>query len=96
MERSALRYTPAGIPVVEAQLQHLSQALEAGIARRLDFALDVIAMGDTAQRLAREELGSELALIGFLATRSRRSTRLRVHVVEFSRLAAVAGPVRND
>ncbi len=98
VERTALRFTPAGIPVLEAQLQHVSQAVEAGITRRLDFALDVIAMGETAQQLARESLGSELAMSGFLAPRSRRSSRLRVHVVDFSRLVAPAmpSPAQND
>ena len=93
LERSALRFTPAGIPVVEAQLQHCSEALEAGIARRLDFAFDAIAVGDIAHRLAQEELGSTLVVLGFLATRSRRSTRLQVHVTAFSRPAPSEGAV---
>ena len=91
LERSALRFTPAGIPVVEAQLQHCSETLEAGIARRLDFPFGVIAIGDIAHRLAQEELGSTLLVSGFLAPRSRRSTRLLVHVLAFSRHAAPQG-----
>ncbi len=85
IERTALRFTPAGIPVVEAQLQHLSETVEAGMPRRLDFSLGAIAIGDTAVRLAAESLGSELELSGFLAPRTRRSTRLLVHVVDYSR-----------
>jgi primosomal replication protein N len=87
MERTGLRYTPAGIPVVEAQLQHRSDTVEAGLPRRLAFDFAAIAIGETAQQLAGVELGSELGLSGFLAPRSRRSTRLLVHVQAFSRLA---------
>ena len=88
IERTALRYTPAGIPVVEAQLQHRSELVEAGLQRRLAFDFSAIAIGDTARQLAVAELGSELGLTGFIAPRSRRSTRLLVHVLQFSRLAA--------
>ena len=56
--------------------------------RRLEFPFGAIALGGTAKQLAGESLGSELELRGFLAPRSRRSTRLLVHVQEFSRLAA--------
>jgi primosomal replication protein N len=92
VERSALRYTPAGIPVIEAQLQHRSQAVEAGMERRLDFPLDVIAVGEPAKQLAGEALGEHLQLSGFLAPRSRRSARLMVHVQEFTRCAPPATP----
>ncbi len=91
LERSALRYTPAGIPVVEAQLQHRAEVVEAGITRRLDFPVSAIAIGDMAHRLAQEELGSTLLVSGFLAPRSGRSTRLMVHVLAFSRQAAPDG-----
>jgi len=98
IERTALRYTPAGIPVVEAQLQHRSQAMEAGIDRQLDFAFGAIAIGDTARQLAGERLGGQLQLSGFVAPRSRRSSRLLVHVLEFTRCAVPeeAGATRND
>ena len=88
IERTALRYTPAGVAVIEAQLQHRSETIEAGVSRKLQFPFAAIALGGTATQLASEDLGSELALSGFLAPRSRRSTRLLVHVLEISRLAA--------
>ncbi|SPE24432.1 Primosomal replication protein n (modular protein) [Burkholderiales bacterium] len=98
IERTALRYTPAGIAVIEAQLQHLSQTVEAGMGRRLAFAFGAIALGGIAKELAEVNLGSDLALSGFLAPRSRRSTRLLVHVLEFRRPAApaTASADRND
>jgi len=97
LERTDVRYTPAGIPVVEAQFEHRSETVEAGMQRHLEFPFSAIAIGDMAQRLAQEGLGSELLLSGFLAPRSRRSTRLMVHVLDFSRqagppVAVVPGP----
>ncbi|HXY22397.1 MAG TPA: primosomal replication protein N [Burkholderiaceae bacterium] len=88
IERTALRYTPAGVAVIEAQLEHQSDAIEAGVSRRLQFPFGAIALGGTAKQLANESLGSELSLSGFLAPRSRRSARLLVHVQQYSRLTA--------
>jgi primosomal replication protein N len=98
VERQALRFTPAGVPVVEATLQHRSRTVEAGIDRLLDFPFGVVAVGDAARQLAEESLGGQLQISGFLAPRSRRSTRLMVHVLEFTRCAAPdeADPARND
>ena len=84
IERTDLRYTPAGIPVIEAQLQHRSRTEEAGVERQLDFSFGAVAIGETARQLARESLGGKLQLEGFVAPRSRRSTRLLVHVRSFS------------
>jgi primosomal replication protein N len=91
VERSALRFTPAGIPVIDLQLEHESEAMEAGVRRLLKFAFQAIAIGDTAICLAQERLGDALALHGFLAPRSRRSMRLLVHVLEYERVPAPAG-----
>jgi primosomal replication protein N len=90
VERTALRYTPAGIPVIDATLDHASEVMEAGLRRKLAFSFEVTAIGDMARQLSDENLGSELALGGFLAPRSRRSTRIRVHVLELTRLAPAA------
>jgi primosomal replication protein N len=86
IERGAVRFTPAGLPVLEAQLRHQSTLIEAGMERVLDFSFDAIALGETATRLAAEQLGRGLALDGFLAPRGKRSTRILVHVQEFSRI----------
>ena len=72
VDKDELRYTPAGIAVFEA-----------GAERLVQFTLTVLAFADTALRLNRVPLGSELRLEGFLATRSLRSSRLTVHVTEF-------------
>ncbi len=98
LERAALRFTPAGVAVLEAKLQHHSEVLEAGVKRRLQFDFSAIALGSNARELAAQPLGSELELSAFLAPRSRRSARLVVHVLGFSRLAdrSQAGAKQND
>jgi primosomal replication protein N len=78
-----LRYTPAGIAVLQVGLHHQAAVAEAGIERQLDFELEAIAVGDAAQRLGRQALGTALDIDGFLAPRSKRSHSLRLHITEF-------------
>ncbi len=80
VERAALRFTPAGVPVVEARIEHRSTVVEAGSARTLEFVVSAVGLGPIANELEREALGTRLELSGFLATRSRRSARLVLHL----------------
>src|SRR5882757_8392509 len=80
IERAAMRFTPAGVPVLEAQIQHRSEVVEAGAVRALEFVVSAVGLGPVAGDLQREALGAELDLTGFLAPRSRRSKRLVLHV----------------
>jgi primosomal replication protein N len=82
--RGDLRYTPAGVAVLQAGLRYDGTLAEAGIERQLSFELEAIAVGDAAQRLDRQILGTELDLDGFLAPRSQRSRSLIVHITEFT------------
>jgi primosomal replication protein N len=81
--RADLRFTPAGVAVLQAGLHHQGGVAEAGVERQLDFELDAIAVGDAAMRLDRQALGSEIDVDGFLAPRSKRSRSLRLHITEF-------------
>jgi primosomal replication protein N len=66
--------------------------VEAGIGRTLEFTAEAIALGDAARELSRLTLGSGLQIEGFIAPRSRRSTRIRVHVTAWRpQTAAAAG-----
>ncbi len=80
VERAALRFTPAGVPVVEAQFRHRSDVIEAGLPRTLEFDVSAIGLGPMAGALEHEPLGAQLDLSGFIAPRSRRSRRLVLHV----------------
>ena len=85
VERAALRFTPAGVPVVEAQISHRSEVIEAAAPRTLEFVFSTIALGPVALELQREALGARLLISGFLAPRSRRSARLVLHMTGYER-----------
>ena len=81
--KSALRFTPAGVAVLEASFEHQDTVLEAAAPRSLKFEFSAIALGAVAQALDREPLGQSVMLEGFIAPRTRRSTRLVMHVTEY-------------
>jgi primosomal replication protein N len=81
--KSALRYTPAGIAVLEASFAHEATVTEAAAERTLTFEFAAVALGAVAQALDREPLGRPMTLEGFIAPRTRRSTRLVMHITEF-------------
>ena len=58
VERAAVRRTPAGVAVVEAQIRHRSEVMEAGASRTLEFLVNAIALGPIAGSLEREALGA--------------------------------------
>jgi primosomal replication protein N len=77
-----LRFTPAGIPVLEFRLRHASAQPEAGGTRRVELDMPAIAFGALAQRLAQQAPAGEIVAQGFLAPRSLRSTQLVLHARE--------------
>jgi primosomal replication protein N len=81
--REALRFTPAGIPVLSLTLQHESTQVESGVSRQVGFEIDAMAVGETAQRMDVLKTGSKVRLGGFLASRSQLSTRIVLHVNQF-------------
>lgn len=81
-EREALRYTPAGIPIVAARLFHSSQQVEAGIARLVEFEIAAIAAGEISGRFNQVELGNPMWFTGFLARKNRNSKSLVFHVTD--------------
>ena len=85
IEKSVLRFTPAGVPVMPASFRYEGAAIEAGGERQLAFEFDVVAIGEIGLRLAAMELGAVLDLAGFLAPQSRRSQKLRLHVTDFKK-----------
>jgi primosomal replication protein N len=89
VERAALRFTPAGVPVVEAQIRHRSDVIEAGVPRTLEFVVSAIGLGPIAGALEHEPLGVQLDLAGFVAPRSRRSGKLVLHLTGLHRARAV-------
>lgn len=80
--RDALRYTPAGFPVLDFELSHASQAQEAGSERTIECVVEAIVFGDLAKKISTVDLNSALRLSGFLANRSLKSRQLKFHVTQ--------------
>jgi len=83
LERQALRYTPAGLPALDLVVKHESQVMEADLPRKVQLELKAVAIGNIAQALNRQPIGSDLNVVGFLgATRSGRGVLL--HITELN------------
>jgi primosomal replication protein N len=81
-----MRYTPAGIPVLEFSVRHSSTQAEAGQTRKVELDMPAIAIGPLAQRLASADAANRpIVTRGFLARRSMRSAQVVLHAsdIEF-------------
>ncbi len=85
IELDALRYTPAGIPVVNFRLSHESEQIEAGAARAVQCEVAGLAFEREARLMAAAKLGMQVKVTGFLAGKSRESRQLVLHAtnIEF-------------
>ena len=81
-ELSALRYTPAGLPALDLMLEHSSQMSEAGHTRQVNLTMRALALGNQAERLSRQVVGSQWRFQGFLAT-PRQGRSVVLHIQEF-------------
>ncbi len=74
-----MRYTPAGVPALDMQVEHLSED-QGGHDATVN--LSVVAFGLVAQTLSNTPLGSTLKLDGFLR-HSAKSKKLIVQIESF-------------
>ena len=77
-----LRFTPAGIPVVNFRLAHSSSQIEAGIGRLVQSEITAIAVGQLAEQISKRRPEQECMVRGFIAARSRNSSQIVLHVNE--------------
>lgn len=84
VERSVVRYSPAGVPVLECLLDHRSTQLEANLPRLVEFEIRAVALGDIVTELSRIAPGTELAVDGFLAPSRKGSKTLLLHITGFA------------
>lgn len=78
-----LRYTPAGKAVIEFELIHSSNQIEAGIQRQVTCEIFAVALADIANTISGTEVNSSVKLAGFLTKKSKMSTQLVLHVTHF-------------
>ena len=81
--RGDLRFTPAGVPALDFELDHESMQIEAGGERRVACELAGIAIGPVAKKLAGVAPGATIRCRGFLARRYRTGVTVALHVNEF-------------
>lgn len=78
-EQAALRYTPAGLPALDLRIEHSSLQQELGNVRNVTASVKAVAFGALAEKLARQEPGSQWTFQGFLAT-PRNSKMVVLHI----------------
>lgn len=81
-ELGALRFTPAGLPAIDLQLEHESTVTEATQPRQIRAVLKAVAFGAIAERLAKQALGSVWRFQGFLATPGKAKHPV-LHIQDF-------------
>jgi primosomal replication protein N len=81
LQRSAPRYTPAGLPALDLVLQHQSEVEQAGAPRKISLEIKALAIGEVTVALAALPLGSEARFAGFLAS-ARNGRGWLFHVTE--------------
>lgn len=95
--KDALRYTPAGIPILDARLMHRCELTQAGHRRLVEFDIALSFAGPLAQCANALPLGQRIGVTGFLATRRRHSKSLVLNVTRFELLsAASADPASHE
>lgn len=79
-----LRYTPAGLPLLQLQLQHASELIDGGFARKVQCQISAVMMGALAHTAL--QVGESIKLRGFLAQRSAKSTHVVIHIQDVQQL----------
>ena len=79
VERSAPRYTPAGLPALDLSLKHESTVSEDGQPRKISMEMKAVAIGAITKVLNPLPLGSTGLYAGFV-TSARNGRGLMFHV----------------
>lgn len=74
-----LRYTPAGIAVIEFIVNHVSHQVEAGVVRQIKCEILAIALGQIALTVAELKVDNKVKLMGFLNRKSHMNQQLVLH-----------------
>jgi primosomal replication protein N len=78
-----LRFTPAGLAILDLELKHVSIQQEAGHDRRVEVIIPVRASGQLAEAMQQLPLGKPLSVQGFLAHRSIKNRSVVLHATAY-------------
>lgn len=81
VERQALRYTPAGLPALDLLLQHESEVLQEGQARKVNVELRARAIGSVVKSAASLAIGQSAQFAGFVGS-MRNGRGVVFHILE--------------
>ncbi len=79
VQRSAMRYTPAGLPALDLSLKHESMVSEDGQPRKVSMEMRAVAIGAVTQVLMALALGQGGLFAGFI-TSTRNGRGLLFHI----------------
>ena len=82
--KDAIRYTPAGLPVIHCQLHHDGELSEANQVRQIRMNVEAVAIGEIHQELLTMDLGAEAVFEGFLTQKTLRNERLIFHITKIT------------
>lgn len=82
--KKVLRYTPAGVPVLELVLLHNSEQCLEGVARKLKFECPAVAFGQEAVRLQALDEDVSGVFEGYLAPQYGTQSRWVMHIHRFN------------
>lgn len=85
--KDAIRYTPAGLPVIHCQLQHDGEAFEANQMRHIKMNVEAIAIGEIHKNLVQMDLGASAVFEGFMTQKTLRNERLVFHITKIELIA---------
>ena len=91
VERSMLRYTPAGLPALDLSLKHESEVSQEGQARKVFFEIKARAVGSITAKVQALALGSDHGFAGFLGSQ-RNGRGIVFHITEVHAESHTAAP----
>ncbi|MDH5551899.1 MAG: primosomal replication protein N [Nitrosomonas sp.] len=81
-----LRYTPAGVAVVEFSIRHQSKQINADTSRQVMCDISAIAFEQIAMLMIKLKIGARVKLTGFLTKKSHNNQQLILHVINVTQL----------
>ena len=83
IERSVLRYTPAGVEALDLRVNHVSTQVLASHVQQIELELQCVAFAGLAQKLQGVQAGQTLHIAGYLMPNRRGSRTLKLTITEW-------------
>lgn len=85
VEVSPLRYTPAGLPALNFSLESDAEVQEMSATRQVKVSLKALAIGQLAESIGKQAVGSVWKFTGFLGA-ARQGKNVVFHIQEFAHI----------